>query len=120
SISIKDFKITPDNLADLLNMINNNQITGPVAKEIFAEMVSTNKTAGEIGSAKNLFLIADKEAINKVVDEVLSENTELIVKYKSGKINVISFLIGQVVKKTQGKFSPILIRELLIEKLNQK
>ncbi|MEO0083034.1 MAG: Asp-tRNA(Asn)/Glu-tRNA(Gln) amidotransferase subunit GatB [candidate division WOR-3 bacterium] len=120
AISIKDFRITPNDLADLLNMINDKQISGPVAKEIFAEMVETHKTAKEIVNAKNLFLIEDKELIDKIIDEVLSENTELVSKYKSGKVNVISFLIGLVVKKTQGKFSPTLIKERLTEKLNKK
>ncbi|MEO0077360.1 MAG: Asp-tRNA(Asn)/Glu-tRNA(Gln) amidotransferase GatCAB subunit B, partial [candidate division WOR-3 bacterium] len=62
----------------------------------------------------------DKELIDKIIDEVLSENTELVLKYQSGKVNVISFLIGLVVKKTQGKFSPTLIKERLTEKLNKK
>jgi aspartyl-tRNA(Asn)/glutamyl-tRNA(Gln) amidotransferase subunit B len=117
TISIKDFSISANELANLLNMLSENKITSPVAKIIFSEMVLTNKSAIEIADAKGLFASQDDQLLIKTVDEVLQENPEVVAKYKAGKTTVIGFLFGAVLKRTQGKFPPPKITEIILKYL---
>jgi len=117
SISINEFNIIPKELADLLNLLRAQKITGTVAKEIFTDMVLTKKTAIEIVNEKGLYLSNDDSLLIKSIDEVLAENVDIVAKYKSGKTSVISFLIGAVLKKTQGKLTPQKIKDKILKKL---
>ena len=117
TISINEFNIVPKELASLLNLLSEQKITSTVAKEIFNDMVTTNKTAIEIVNKKGLFLSDDDSLLIKSIEQVLIENSDIAAKYRAGKISVMSFLIGAVLKKTQGKLSPHKIKDKLFEKL---
>jgi len=120
AITIKDFSISPNQLANLLNMLNENKITGPVAKDIFVEMMNCRKSAQEIAEATGLFLIEDDILLSKIVDEVLNENPDIVTKYKTGKTAVIGFLVGAVLRKTQGKFAPDKVSEMILKHIAGK
>lgn len=118
-ITINDFTITPAHIAELLNLIDSNKITGKNAKEIFSAMLNTKKSAMEIATEQGLFLIEDESLLLKAVEQTLSENPDVVAKYNQGKITVIGFLTGIVLKKTQGKFQPKKVTEILIQHLSK-
>jgi aspartyl-tRNA(Asn)/glutamyl-tRNA(Gln) amidotransferase subunit B len=111
NIPITDFTIAPPQLAELLNMLNENKITGKNAKQIFEQMVTTDKSAQEIAKTQNLLTIEDDTLLNQIVQEVVRENPDIVKKYRQGKTSVIGYLTGLVLKKSQGKLNP--------EKINQ-
>ncbi|MEO0093070.1 MAG: Asp-tRNA(Asn)/Glu-tRNA(Gln) amidotransferase subunit GatB [candidate division WOR-3 bacterium] len=117
-ITIQELAIAPQSLAKLLAMLKAGEITGTVAKEIFLEMVETKNDPALIVVQKGVTRIDDENLLNSVVDEVLETNPKVVEKYKKGKTTVVGFLVGEVMKKTKGRFSPQKVNEILIKKLS--
>ena len=117
-IEIKDFRISADNLAELINIINDNTISGKIAKEIFPEMLKENKKPLEIVKSKNLLQITDTTAIAVLVDNVLSNFPNEVEEFLNGKEKVFGFFIGKIMQETKGKANPKIVNELLREKIS--
>lgn len=118
-ISINDFVITPEWLAELINLINNQTISGKIAKEVFADMLVEPQSPNLIVKKKNLVQITDENEIVKVVERVLETNQKQIQQYLEGKEKVFAHFIGQVMKETKGKANPTLVNKILKEKLEE-
>lgn len=103
---LNDLKFGPEELAELVNCIEDGKITGKQAKEVFAEMVLTGKKPQAIVSEKGMEQVSDGSAIEKIVDEVLAENASAVEDWKNGKTNVAGWLMGQVMKKSKGTANP--------------
>lgn len=116
-IELKDLKFNQSQLWELVELEDNNTINGKQAKEIFEEMFLTGVSPNEIVRDKNISQIADSNIINTLVDKVISENSAVVAQYKSGKTGVLGFLVGKIMKETQGKANPKLVSEILVEKL---
>jgi aspartyl-tRNA(Asn)/glutamyl-tRNA(Gln) amidotransferase subunit B len=117
-IDIKNFTISPSNLGELIELINNNTISGKIAKEIFPEMLKENKRPSEIVKEKNLVQITDTGAITAIVERVLSEHPAEVEEYLTGKEKVFGFFIGQIMKESKGKANPKIVNEILREKIS--
>jgi len=117
-ISINQSKISPQNLASLVKMIDDQEISIKIAKQVFEEMYLTGKTAQEIISEKNLKQISNTDELNAIIDEIISKNSEVVLQYKSGKTKALGFLVGKVMAKTQGKANPKIVNDILIKKLS--
>lgn len=117
---IEDNAISSKDIAKLIFLLNNNTISGKIGKVIFDEMYLTNKTPDEIIKEKNLVQITDSKEIEKVVIEVIDANPKSVLDYKSGKVKIIGFLVGQVMQKTKGKASPGIVNQILKEKLDAR
>lgn len=118
-ISINDFVIKPEWLAELINLINNQTISGKIAKEVFAEMLVEPQSPNLIVKKKNLVQITDENEIVKVVERVLETNQKQIQQYLEGKEKVFAHFVGQVMKETKGKANPTLVNKILKEKLEE-
>lgn len=117
-IDISDFPISPVNLGKLINLINNQTISGKIAKDVFAEMLDNNLDPEEIVKSKNLVQISDASEIENIIDKVISENSTQVQEFKSGKEKVFGFFVGQVMKESKGKANPKLVNEILRNKLS--
>lgn len=115
--SIKECKITPENFAEFLSLIYTNKMNNLVAQQILEEMFNTGKDPSDIMDEKNLTQIDDIKAIELAVDTVISANPKAVEDFKAGKEASFKFLVGQVMKETQGKANPASINKLLNEKL---
>ncbi|KPK74914.1 MAG: glutamyl-tRNA amidotransferase [candidate division Zixibacteria bacterium SM23_73] len=118
-IEIKDFKIVPKNLTGLLKQMDDGTISGKMAKEIFAEMAETGKSASRIIKEKGLTQITDESNLTQIIETILNENEENVKKYHAGKEKLFGFFVGEVMKKTQGKANPNLVNQILKEKLSR-
>lgn len=116
--NIKNFRITPKNLGELINLIKEGTISGKIAKDVFQIMLSENKNPKEIIKEKNLVQISDKSEIEKIIKEILEKNKNEVQQFINGKEKVIGFFVGQVMKETKGKANPKIVNEILIKKLN--
>ncbi|MCK5555896.1 MAG: Asp-tRNA(Asn)/Glu-tRNA(Gln) amidotransferase subunit GatB [Alphaproteobacteria bacterium] len=116
---LKQSTVSAEQLGGLIALISDNTISGRIAKDVFAEMFATGKDAAEIVEAKGLKQVTDTGAIEKVVDEVLKENSDKITEYKSGKDKLFGFFVGQVMKKSGGKANPGIVNGLLKAKLDK-
>ncbi len=117
-ISIEEVKFKPEYFKDLLDMIDKGTISKNIAKTVIAESLNTGKKPSVIVKEKGLIQITDTDAIEKAVDEVISENPKPVSQYLNGKTQVMGFLIGQVMKKTRGKANPKIVSGILAKKLN--
>jgi len=112
-------ELRPEGFIELANMVAANELSSTAAKEVFLELLTSKKTAKEIAESKNLIQVSDESAIAAIVDEVLADpaSAKAIEDIKNGNDKVIGFLVGQVMKKSQGKANPALAQKLIREKL---
>ncbi|CAO5678024.1 MAG: Aspartyl/glutamyl-tRNA(Asn/Gln) amidotransferase subunit B [Holosporales bacterium] len=105
-------------LAQLVDLILDNTISGKIAKDVFAKMWETGKQPSEIVESLGLKQIVDPSAIENAIDAVLSRSADQIEQYKAGKTTLFGFFVGQVMKEMKGKGNPGLINDILTKKLS--
>lgn len=119
TIELSDSPITAEKLSGLLTLIEDNTISGKIAKDVLDLMFETGKDASEIVEEKGLKQTTDTKEIESIIDKVIAENTTQVEQYKSGNERIFGFFVGQVMKASGGKINPQLANELLKEKLNK-
>ncbi len=118
-IDISEYRVTPANLAGLIRMIESGAIGGKAAKEVFEEMSASGEQAGAIVERKGLGQISDAAVIREAALKVLASNNRQVEQYRSGKLQIFGFLVGQVMKETRGKASAELANTILRELLDE-
>jgi len=113
-------ELSLDVFIELAHMVEANELSSTAAKEVFLELLSSEKTAHEIAESKNLLQVSDESAIAAIVDEVLADpsSEQSIADIKEGKEKAIGYLVGQIMKKSQGKANPALAQKLIRERLH--
>ena len=109
--------VTPERLVSLLRMVDKGTISLKVAREIFPELYGSGKTPEQIVQEKGLTQVSDEGALEKIIDEVLTQSPAQVTQFKEGKQQVLGFLVGQVMKASGGKANPGKVNELLRKKL---
>ncbi len=115
--SIEQTLIKPQNMATLLQLIDNKTISTKIAKQVFEVMFKNGKNADEIVKEMNLVQITDRNEIAKIIDEVITQNSHKVEEYKSGKKKLFGFFVGQIMKASSGKANPEISNSILQEKL---
>jgi aspartyl-tRNA(Asn)/glutamyl-tRNA(Gln) amidotransferase subunit B len=110
-------KIKPEATGTLVRKMREGEISGKMAKEIFAKMVESGRSPEEIIESEGLRQISDTGALGKIVDEVIAASPKQVEQYKSGKTAVLGYLVGQVMKASKGQANPGAVNELLKAKL---
>jgi aspartyl-tRNA(Asn)/glutamyl-tRNA(Gln) amidotransferase subunit B len=110
-------KITPQATGTLVRKMNEGEISGKMAKDIFAKMYETGLSPETIIERDGLRQISDTGALEKIVDGVIAANPKQLEQYKSGKTTVIGYFVGQVMKASKGQANPAVVNELLKAKL---
>jgi aspartyl-tRNA(Asn)/glutamyl-tRNA(Gln) amidotransferase subunit B len=116
-VNIEDCAIKPLHFAELIALIDDNTISGRIAKTVFEEMFKTGDAPEKIIQEKNLAQVTDTGAIEKTIDEIIAANPGQHEQYKAGKDKLFGFFVGQVMKATQGKANPQIVNDLLKKKL---
>lgn len=112
-------ELSPDGFIELAHMVEANELSSTAAKEVFLELLTSDKSPREIAEGKNLLQVSDESAIAAIVDEVLGDpaSAQSIADIKEGKEKAIGYLVGQIMKKSQGKANPALAQKLIRAKL---
>lgn len=112
-------ELTSDSFIELAQMVEANELSSTAAKEVFLDLLTSTKTARQIAEAKNLLQVSDESAIAAIVDDVLADpaSAKSVADIKEGKDKAIGYLVGQIMKKSQGKANPALAQKLIREKL---
>jgi aspartyl-tRNA(Asn)/glutamyl-tRNA(Gln) amidotransferase subunit B len=118
-LSIDGSPISAKQLSELLELIKNNTISGKIAKQVFDIMFTEGGNAATIVEREGLTQVSDNSAIEKIVDDVISQNQDKVTEYKAGKDKLFGFFVGQVMKLSQGKANPNAVNEILKAKLRQ-
>lgn len=117
-IDLANSPIKAPQISGLVALIQNDTISGKIAKDVFAEMYASGKDAAVIVEEKGLRQVTDMGAIEKIIDEVIAENPDNVAAYKGGKDKLFGFFVGAVMKKTEGKANPGAVNDLLKKKLS--
>ncbi len=117
---IEDCPVPPENLVELLRLIDTGVLSGKIAKAVFDEMYSSGKPAARIVEEKGLVQVKDEGTIESIVDEVLDENPAEVAQYREGREKLFGFFVGQVMKKSRGKANPKLVNDILRSRLASK
>ena len=113
-MSKDDFSnITAEYLAELVKMVNSNELSSRGVKDIIEIMISKGGNPREVAEKEGLFQDSNEETLKVVVDEVISENKSVFEEYKGGKEQSLQFLVGQVMKKTKGTANPLKVKEII-------
>lgn len=115
---IEDSPIPASALGELIDLIQDNTISGKIAKDVFAIMVETGQNPAAIVEEKGLKQVTDTGAIEAVIDAVIAANPTQLADYRSGKDKLFGFFVGQVMKQSGGKANPDIVNEILKKKLS--
>ncbi len=117
SFVITDWPVAPGALARLVALIDDDTISGKIAKAVFEEMVASGGEPAAIVEKKGLKQVTDTGAIETAIDAVLAASPDKVAEYRSGKDKLFGFFVGQVMKATEGKANPQAVNDLLRAKL---
>ena len=117
-LNITELALKPTTLAELIGLIEDNTISGKIAKDILPELLAQGGSAKELVERKGLSQISDRSAIEAIVEQVIAANPKELEQYRNGKTKLLGFFVGQVLKQTGGRADPKLTNQLLAEKLN--
>lgn len=118
--SIKSFKVTPSNLSELVQLVEEGKVSNKQAREIFQEMLTNGGSPKELVKKMGATQISDESMILALVNEVIDSNPQSVIDYKNGKDRAVGFLVGQVMKKSQGKANPAITNKLIVEELKRR
>jgi aspartyl-tRNA(Asn)/glutamyl-tRNA(Gln) amidotransferase subunit B len=116
-IDIAHSPIGAERLGTLIMRIKDQTISGKIAKTVFEAMIGNDQSVDEIIASHGLEQVTDSAAIERLVDEVISDNPEQVAQYRAGKEKVFGFFIGQAMKISKGKANPEQLNALLLQKL---
>ena len=120
NISIDEFKVDPKYIAELIDLLQAQQISSTQGKQVFAKLVETNVAPSKIKEELGFTLISNEGEIEEIIEQVIAGNPTLIDDFKAGKSRVQGFIVGQVMKQTHGKANPAVASKLAIKVLNSK
>lgn len=118
--SIENSKATPQHLVDMIRLIDKGILSTTMAKAVFEEIFHTGNKASQIVEEKGLKQISESGEIDKIVEQVLADNTKAVSDVETGKEQAFKFLVGQVMKVTKGRANPQLVNNLIKERLGKK
>lgn len=116
-VSAKDLPISPQQLAELLELIKKGTISGKIAKKVLPEMWTSRKSAKVIVEEQGMVQISDTGELEGIVQKIIEANPQSVEDYRAGKKKAIGFLVGQIMKETKGRANPATVNELLVKNL---
>ena len=119
NIEIMNIPVTAEDLARLIDLVNDKTISGNSGKVVLSELFRNGGNPEEIVKQMNLVQVSDEGYIQEIITKVLSDHPKEVEQYLAGKETLLQWFMGQVARATKGKADPAVARELLIENLNK-
>lgn len=113
-----DVPVTGPQLAELVEMVDDGTVSSSAAKDVLVGVLDGEGDPRSVATSRDLVQISDTSALEVAVDEAIAANPEAVESYRAGEKKVVGFLVGQVMRATQGKADPKLVNQLLAEKLS--
>lgn len=117
-ISLNETKLTPQNLSEMISMIDSNKISNNIAKKVVVKLIENGGSASRIVEEMGLDLITNTDEIETIIKQILVNNPAQLEQFKSGKTNILGFFVGQVMRATGGRADPQLVNEILKRQLD--
>ena len=119
AITIEELRFTPEDLSELIKLINDKVISNTMGKKVLEEMFNVGKAPKGIVVDNGLLQNNDEEALLGIVKKVLNSNLQSCTDYKNGKGRAIGFLVGLVMKESMGKANPQMVNKLILEEISK-
>lgn len=119
NLEIGAIAVKPQDLVELLRLIEDGSISHNTGKDVLAEMFQSGEAAAKIVEEKGLAQISDTAALVEVVQSVLDDNPQQVRTYLDGKEQILGWFVGQVMRATRGKANPQLANKLLRQRLSE-
>jgi aspartyl-tRNA(Asn)/glutamyl-tRNA(Gln) amidotransferase subunit B len=116
SVHFSEIKISPENLASLINKIDSNEVTGALAKTVFEKMAQSGKSTDQAIKELDIKKVSISD-LDSIIEKIITANPNAVEDYKKGKEASIQFLTGQVMRETRGQANPEDITKILINKM---
>ena len=104
-------------LSEIIDLIKSSKISFTSAKIILSELLEKDSTPNEVAEQNNLFQENDAEKISEMIVQILEENQDVVERIKSGEDKLVGFLVGQLMKQSNGSVNPGMAKELLLKKI---
>jgi aspartyl-tRNA(Asn)/glutamyl-tRNA(Gln) amidotransferase subunit B len=117
-LRIDNWPLQPSQLGELVQLIDQGKISGKIAKVIFGALLDTNQSPQVVITQRGLEQVSDPESLERSIDQVLTNHSKQVAAYRGGNDKIFGFLVGQVMKASQGKANPQKVNELLKAKLS--
>ena len=118
-VELKDIKLTPENLTEMLRLIADGTISSKIAKKVFTELAKNGGSAEAFVKKAGLVQISDPAVLIPIIHEVFAKNEQSVADYRGGKQNAAKALVGQLMKATKGQANPGVAQKLLYEELDK-
>ncbi len=112
-----EISLSPLEMTNLIRKVEDGVVSNLVGKDILNLILSDGKSVDRIIEEKGLAQVSDDTILEKIVDEVLADNAKAVLEIKGGKTGAMGFLVGQAMKKMQGKANPKKVNEILTRRL---
>ncbi|WP_125980886.1 Asp-tRNA(Asn)/Glu-tRNA(Gln) amidotransferase subunit GatB [Loigolactobacillus iwatensis] len=119
-LDLQETKLTPENLATMINLITDGTISSKIAKKVFKETITNGTEPKQWVEDKGMVQLSDPAKLLPMITEVLDNNGQSIDDFKNGKDRAIGFLVGQIMKQTHGQANPKVVNQLLISELKKR
>ncbi len=117
-LSIDQMTLTPEKLVDLIKKVEEGVVSNLVGKDVLGFMLDTGKNADAIIAEQGLAQVSDDGALEKMLDEIFSAHKDVVEQVKQGKQSAVGFLVGQAMKRSQGKANPKKLGELITRRIS--
>lgn len=119
-VELSDTALTPEHLATMIKLIEDETISSKIAKKVFKEIITNDTEPKAWVESKGMVQLSDPAKLQTIIDEVLDNNEQSIEDFKNGKDRAIGFLVGQIMKKTRGMANPKMVNKLLMASLKER
>ena len=116
-LSFDQLSFKPNELAEMLKMIDAGEISGKIAKEILPELLSKGGSPKQLVKERGLGMIGDPKVIEEIIDKLIFNHPNEVESFRAGKKKLLGFFVGQLMKETKGKADPKLANQILNKKL---
>lgn len=119
-LELTDTKLTPQNLAEMIQLIKDGTLSSKMAKKVFKELIQNGGSAKQVVEDKGLVQLSDPEQLKPIVAGIVDAHPESVELFKKGKERAVGFLVGQVMKETKGQANPGIVNQLIKDELSNR
>jgi aspartyl-tRNA(Asn)/glutamyl-tRNA(Gln) amidotransferase subunit B len=118
-LSFDNSPISPENYAEFIKIVFSREVSSTGAQTLLLQMIETGSDPSDIVESQGLKQVNDTNALQGIVDQVITENPKIVLDYQNGNENVLQFLIGQVMRYSKGSANPQIARQILHDTITQ-
>ncbi|MDO4432291.1 MAG: Asp-tRNA(Asn)/Glu-tRNA(Gln) amidotransferase subunit GatB [Aerococcaceae bacterium] len=117
--TLSNIALTPQNLAQMINLIEDGTISSKIAKQLFKILATEGGDAKEVVVKRGMVQLSDPAQLQPIIDEIIANNAQSLEDFKNGKDRAVGFFVGQIMKATKGQANPQVVNELLMKTLQR-